>query len=72
MLAVEHRMPGCRFLGWSFLGMSDASAGPVGGPEQDASCARPRSSQRELVMASLLQCPGRERRGIVHGRAAPA
>lgn len=71
MLAVERRRPGCRFLGWSTLGMPTASDGPPDRPVRDADGPRPQRSQREVVMASLLRCPPSERRGNVHGRAAP-
>jgi hypothetical protein len=71
MLAVEHRWPGCHFLGWM---TSWAPGASIGLTERAPGCdaaARQRRSQRELVMASLLRCPPSERRGIVHGRGVP-
>ena len=68
MLAVEHRWPGCHFLGWMTCETSTASSGPKDWPKDDAAVAG-RRSQRGLVMASLLRCPAVERRGSVDGRA---
>jgi hypothetical protein len=68
MLSVEHRWPGCRFLGWRIWETPAASNGPTEWPKDDVAVAA-RRSQRELVMASLLRRPTVERRGIVHGRA---
>ena len=69
MLAVEHRWPGCHFLGWTTCRMPRASTG-FGEERSGRAGARQRPSQRELVIASLLRCPPDERGGIVHGRAA--
>jgi len=72
MLAVEHRWPGCHFLGWRTRRARKESAGSVvGRPGDGAADASQRHTQRELVVASLLRCPTDERRGIVHGRAVP-
>jgi hypothetical protein len=70
MLAVEHRWPGCHFLGWRTRWVPRA---PVGSLEwtSDRAGACQRRSQRELVMASLLRCPPSERRKIVHGQGVP-
>jgi len=69
VLAVEHRWPGCHFLGWTTCRMPRRSTGFMEERSGRAG-ARQRPSQRELVIASLLRCPPDERRGIVHGRAA--
>src|SRR6185437_8348196 len=72
LLAVEHRWPGSRFLGWTASPRPPASMEGIGREsDRDARGARRRPSQRELVTASLLRCAPRERRGIVHGRGAP-
>jgi hypothetical protein len=68
MLAVEHRWPGCRFLGWRTWETPPASNGPMDWLEDDVADAAQRS-QRGLVLASLLRCPAVGHRGIVHGRA---
>jgi hypothetical protein len=73
MLAVERRWPGCRFLGWMTC---DSQRALIGSsvervPGRDAPSEPQRSSQRELVTASLLRQPAAGRRGIVHGRGAP-
>jgi hypothetical protein len=70
MLAVEHRWPGCRFLGWRTWDSPAAPNGPTAWLKDDVAVAGQRS-QRGLVLASLLRCPPVERRGIVHGRAVP-
>ncbi|HTD58803.1 MAG TPA: hypothetical protein VK672_07900 [Solirubrobacteraceae bacterium] len=69
MRAIEHRWPGCRFLGWTTVGTpspptraTERATGAAGDPS--------RGSQRELVIASLLRCPTSEPRGAVHGRSA--
>lgn len=72
MLAVEHRWPGCRFLGWRTCQAPDASTGSLErGSDRDDAGARRRLTQRELVLASLLRRPVGEREGIVHGRGVP-
>jgi len=68
MLAVEHRWPGCRFLGWRTWCTPATSKRATEWPKEDVAGAA-RRSQRELVMASLLRCPPVRRRGVVHGRA---
>jgi hypothetical protein len=72
MLAVEHRWPGCHFLGWRTCQAPDASIGSLERePDHDDAGARQRLSQRELVLASLLRRPAGERLGRVHGRGVP-
>jgi hypothetical protein len=72
MLAVEHRWPGCLFLGWRTCHAPNASIGSLErGPDHDNAGARRRLTQRELVLASLLRRPVGEREGIVHGRGVP-
>jgi hypothetical protein len=71
MLSFEQRLPGCRFLGWRTRRAPAATDGPTEWPTDDAAGARWRRSQRERVIASLLRCPSRERRGVVHGRGVP-
>lgn len=72
MLAVEHRWPGCHFLGWRTSQAPDASIGSLErGPDREDAGARRRLSQRELVLASLLRRPAGERLGRVHGRGVP-
>jgi hypothetical protein len=78
LLAVEHRWPGCCFLGWMTCSTPTVSIGPTvpigpteAEPKRSAEGARQRQSQRELVAASLLRCPPPEQRGIVHGRGVP-
>jgi hypothetical protein len=72
MLAVEHRWPGCHFLGWRTCRAPEASIGSLERePDHDDACPRQRLSQRELVLASLLRRPAGERPQIVHGRGVP-
>jgi hypothetical protein len=72
MLAVEHRRPGCHFRGWRTCWTPARSIGSIERESgRDGTGARQRRSQRELVTASLLRCPPRERQGIVHGRGGP-
>jgi hypothetical protein len=68
MLAVEHRWPGCRFLGWRTWDRPRASKRPKDRLAVDAAVADERS-QRGLVMASLLRCPTTDRGGTARGRA---
>jgi hypothetical protein len=72
MLAVEHRWPGCLFLGWRTCQAPDASIGSLERePDHEDAGARRRLTQRELVLASLLRRPVAGREGIVHGRGVP-
>ena len=68
MLAVEHRWPGCRFLGWRTWDRPPASKEPKDWLEVDAAVADERS-QRGLVTASLLRCPIADRGGTFRARA---
>jgi hypothetical protein len=76
MLAVEHRWPGSRFLGWRTWDRPAASKEPKDWLGVDASAdarvdaeVAAEGSQRGLVLASLLRCPTAGRRGVVRGRA---
>ncbi len=72
MLAVEHRWPGCHFLGWRTCQTPNASIGSLERePDRDDAGARQQLSQRELVLASLLRRPAGEHEGTVHGRGVP-
>lgn len=67
MLAVEHRWPGARFLGWRTRRTPPPPVGPTERSKEGAREA-PRQSQRALVIASLLRCPADEQRGNARSR----
>jgi hypothetical protein len=79
LLELERRSPGCQFLGWRTRPPASAD-GESSAPARERSerpsercdgAPRRRSTQRELVLASLLRCPTERRSGVVHGRGVP-